>query len=212
MESPIKIAGIDLAGSPRRPTGICLIEGPVIKTAVLYSDGELIENIEQAKPLVVAVDAPLSLPPGRCDIEDREGSHFRSCDLALRERRIRFFPVTLGPMRMLTQRGISLKRELEKLGSRVVEVYPGGAQDIWGLPRARKSREGLEKGLRKLVRKEFNLRFSRSSKFPEALTADELDAITAALVGLMYFNGQAELYGSGEQIIVMPGAQLPFRA
>jgi hypothetical protein len=52
-------------------------------------------------------------------------------------------------MRILTVRGIELHREFEKRGFRAVEMYPGGAQDIWGIPRARRDLKGLRKGLQR---------------------------------------------------------------
>jgi len=203
-QNTIKIAGIDLAGSSTRPTGLCFICGKKLETAVVFSDEEIIKQVKEIKPEVVAIDAPLSLPPGRKNIEDRTGGHFRTCDLALRKKGIRFFPVTLGPMRMLTERGIRLRKKLEKMGFSVIEIYPGGAQDIWKIPRARVSKEGLLKGLKGLARTRMGLVFPSGTGSSRNLTADELDAITAAFVGFLYVRGQAEFYGRGHHIIVMP--------
>ncbi|MDI6845550.1 MAG: DUF429 domain-containing protein [Candidatus Saccharicenans sp.] len=204
MTSAYCIAGIDLAGSPRRATGFCLLRSGVITTSVLFSDLEILEAVKSARPEIVAIDAPLSLPPGRRRIEDRTGSHFRSCDLALRQKGIRFFPITLGPMRLLTTRGRHLARLMRKAGCRVIEVYPGGAQDVWGLPRARQDRKALARGLKKLATEKFGLISGKETKPWREMTADELDAVTAALVGLLYIQGRAELYGKGKKIIVMP--------
>ncbi|MGB9907080.1 MAG: DUF429 domain-containing protein [Candidatus Saccharicenans sp.] len=204
----IRIAGIDLAGSPRRPTGFCLIEGKTIEATTVYADQDILDKLRKFRPVVVAIDAPLSLPPGRRQIEDQSGGHFRSCDLALRERGIRFFPITLGPMRMLTARGIALKRRLQQPGCRVIEVYPGAAQDVWGLPRAGSDRRQLARGLERLAGKEFGLELSPASREWPELTSDELDAVTAALVGLLFFRNRAELYGRGQKIIVMPRAKV----
>jgi len=202
--SLIRIAGIDLAGSPRRPTGFCLIEGKTIETTTVYGDEEILGRLKKFVPVVVAIDAPLSLPPGRKQIEDQTGGHFRSCDLALREKGLRFFPITLGPMRMLTARGITLKKKIQKPGCRVIEVYPGAAQDIWGLPRAGSDKIGLSRGLERLAGKEFGLRLRLASREWSEMTADELDAVSAALVGLLFFRNKVDLYGQGRQVIVMP--------
>ena len=204
-----RIAGLDLAGSQNRPTGFCLIRDRAIFIAVLFSDLEISQEIRKTGPRVVAIDAPLSLPPGRQHIEDRKGGHFRSCDLELRKRGIRFFPITLGPMRGLTQRGLKLKSELSRPGLEVIEIYPGGAQDIWGLPRAGRDRVKLALGLKRLSEKEFGLKLSLGAKPWLEMTADELDAVTAALVGLLYIQGRVELYGKGKKIIVMPPGNKP---
>lgn len=204
-----RIVGIDLAGSLHRPTGFCLIRNGTVSAAVFFSDREIIEEVGKAGAQVVAIDAPLNLPPGRRHIEDREGGHFRRCDLELRKRGIRFFPVTLGPMRQLTERGLRLQHELSRSGFKVIEVYPGGAQDVWGLPRAGHNRVKLALGLARLARREFGLKLSPGTKSWPRMSADELDAVTAALVGLLYYQGRAELYGRGKKIIVMPAARGP---
>src|SRR5690606_3662557 len=109
----------------------------------------------------------------RLTIHERSGEHFRSCDRELQRRKIRFFPITLGPMRMLTERGLALRKEIMKMGYRAVECYPGAAQDIWGLPRQHHDRKGLLRGLRLFGLKGLTAK----------MTGDELDAVTAALVG-----------------------------
>lgn len=190
---PLVIVGIDLAGSPRRPTGVCILRGMRAQTHVAYSDEEILRSVEEAKPDLVPIDAPLSLPGGRTTIHDRSGEHLRACDRELLRRRIRFFPITLGPMRLLTERGMALRARLEAMGFRVVECYPGAAQDIWALPRQHRDRKGLWGGLKQLgVR-----------GLTEAMTGDELDAVTAALTGHWFLSGRGEMLG-GEEGIVVP--------
>ena len=133
--TPLVVVGIDLAGSPKRPTGLCVLRNLTAETRVAFSDDDIIAFVNEAHPALVPIDAPLSLPNGRLTIHDRSGEHLRECDRALLLRGIRFFPVTLGPMRMLTERGLALKRELAQLGYKAVECFPGAAQDLWGIPR-----------------------------------------------------------------------------
>ena len=102
-------------------------------------------------------------------------------------------PLTLGPMRMLTERGLALKAKIEEMGYRAVECYPGGAQDVWGIPRQHRDIEGLRRGLEALG----------VSGLTEAMTGHELDAVTAALVGRWFLLGKGEMIGS-EGGIVMP--------
>jgi predicted nuclease with RNAse H fold len=141
------------------------------------------------------VDAPLHLPPGRRSINDRNGKHLRECDEELRRRHIPFFPITLGPMRTLTVRGMRLKKRIEALQIRVVEIYPGGAQDVWRIPRATRDRPGLLAGLRRLGL------VGLSAK----ATADELDAASGALVGQLFLRGKAEVLGDFQTgAIILP--------
>ncbi len=186
---------VDLAGVPHRPTGMCVLKGMKAKTFLSFSDEEILSCAEKEKPDIVAVDAPLTLPPGRKSIEERNGSHYRPCDLELRRRKIPFFPITLGPMRMLTIRGIALKNELEKRGFSCIEIYPGGAQDVWGIPRAKQDPASLRKGLQRLGIKGLKRDVSNH----------ELDAATGALVGRLYLQDNAEVFGRfGYGAIVMP--------
>jgi predicted nuclease with RNAse H fold len=192
------VLGVDLAGAQRRPTGICLLRGLKGKTFLLYSDEEILECAEKEKPALVAIDAPLHLPPGRKSIDDRNDVHFRPCDEELRRRKIRFFPITLGPMRMLTERGIRLKAALKTKGFRSVEIYPGGAQDIWGIPRARNDLPTLRRQLQRLGIKGLK----------KEITSHELDAVSGALVGLLFLQDKAEVYGDfSSGAIIMPPSQ-----
>ena len=189
------VVGVDLAGVPSRPSGVCLLRGLKAVTSLLYSDQDIRNYIQRVKPDLAAIDAPLTLPPGRESIEVRTSSHYRPCDLELRRRKIPFFPITLGPMRGLTQRGIRLRAQLESDGFRVIEIYPGGAQDLWGIPRAKHNLAKLRQGLRRLGIKGLTLKDS----------AHELDAATGALVGLFFLRGKAEAYGDfSTGAIIMP--------
>jgi len=189
------VLGLDLAGSPRRPTGVCRFTEGLARTRLLQADDEILGYVLEERPALVAIDAPLNLPPGRASIHDRNDSHFRVCDLELRRRKIPFFPITLGPMRGLTERGMLLAREIERQGIRVIEIYPGGAQDVWGIPRAARDIEALRRGLRKLGVKGLK----------KAASDHELDAATGALVGNLFLRGEAEVYGNfAEGAIVMP--------
>ena len=182
-----KVVGVDLAGSPKGNTGICTLKKETITScAIVHTDQEIINCVEKENPVLIAVDAPLNLPPGRKSIEDKNGEHFRPCDRELLRRGIRFFPITLGPMRLLTKRGIHLKRVLTRRGYPVIEVYPGAAQDIWHTGRKQEGLSKLRKGLEKLGLKGLN----------NKMNGDELDAVTAALVGQLFLHGKAEVLGN----------------
>ena len=189
------VIGIDLAGSPKRWSGLCYLDQELrCALSKAKSDNEIVEFVEEGRPRLVAVDAPLSLPRSRASLEG-PGPVMRECDRRLMEMGIKLLPLTLKPMQMLTMRGISLKRRLEELGYKVIEVYPGGAQDFLGIPRKSRGLEGLRKGL-----EAYGLRGLR-----EDVSGDELDAATCALVGWMYLRGMCmEIGDPDEGVIVMP--------
>ncbi len=191
-----KILGIDLAGSEERHTGVCIMDENLnAKTFLIKTNEEIINLILNENPRLVAIDAPLSIPRGRSSLEERSNIHLRECDKELLRLRIKFFPVTLGPMRMLTKRGIMLKNLIEGLGVEVIEVFPGATQDILGLPRKHKGIDKLREHLVELGIKGLN----------KQLSADELDAVTCAYTGYLYLKGECiELGNKEEGTIVVP--------
>ena len=191
--TPLVVVGIDLAGSPKRPTGLCVLRDLSAETRVAFSDDDILNFVQETRPTLIPIDAPLSLPKGRRTIHDHSGEHLRECDRVLLRLGIRFFPVTLGPMRMLTERGLALKNTLVALVYEVVECFPGAAQDLWRIPRQHQNKPGLLSGLRKLG--------VRGLK--KAATSDELDAATAALVGRWFLCGKGLMLG-GETGILIP--------
>jgi uncharacterized protein len=199
------VVGLDLAGSPGRSTGFCrLIGARTVRTAILHEDSEILEAIRAAHPRIVSIDAPLSLPTGRASLEARGPPHLRGCDRELLRRHIRFFPVTLGPMRMLTARGMRLASSLRASGYRVEESYPGAAQDIVGLPRKGAGVERLRRALRS--------RGFRGTIERRSTSHDELDAVLCAWVGRLCIEGRAETIGDpaeGTMILPRSAAQLP---
>jgi len=190
----LSVVGLDLAGVENRPTGFCRLTGMEAATADVYTNREILQKTRESKPQVVAIDAPLSLPPGRESIEDRTGEHLRASDRELLRNGIKFFPITLGPMRKLTVRGIELRRLLEGEGFRVVEVYPGGAQDILGIPRKQRGLDKLRAGLQALGIK----------GLPATVSDHELDAVTCAYVGKLFLEKETVCYGPNSDAIIMP--------
>jgi len=190
----MSVVGLDLAGVESRPTGLCVLKGLMAEAFLVYTNEEIVRKVEESKPMIVAIDAPLSLPSGRKSIEQRTKVHLRECDKELLKRGIKFFPVTLGPMRKLTSRGITLRRVLESKHFKVIEVYPGGAQDILKIPRKQHGLRRLKASLEKQGIKGLN----------DRMNDHELDAVTCALVGKLFLEGKTITYGTREQAIVMP--------
>ena len=194
----LSVVGIDLAGSEKRNTGFCLMDAKMFcRTMVLHTDDEILAHTLEAKPSVVSIDAPLFLPKGRKSIEDRGPPHFRECDKELLRMHIRFFPISLGPMRMLTTRGMRLRAALERQGLEVIESFPGAIQDLLQMPR---KQAGLPLLARALVG--YGIELDK----PEAeLNGDELDAVTSALVGLLYKKGRYRAIGDPtEGLMILP--------
>jgi uncharacterized protein len=195
--------GLDLAGSPARRTGFCVL-GPGLhtRTRILGDDDEIVREVVSSRPSIVAIDAPLALPLGRRSLDVPGPPHLRGCDRELLALGIRFFPLTLGPMRQLTARGMALASRLRARGLSVIEAYPGGAQDLLGLPR---------KGDGELRLRNALVRFGFSGDVARrALTHDELDAIACAYTGREHLRGRSLVLGSAaEAELVLPRPRSP---
>jgi predicted nuclease with RNAse H fold len=190
------VVGLDLAANHKKQSGFCILnENLEVKTFLLFTDNEILEYVKRYDPELIAIDAPLSLPLGRTSLEEKSNIHLRLCDRELLELGIKFFPITLGPMRKLTERGIKLKLMLENLGYKVIEVFPGATQDILGLVRKNQNVNKLREGLISLGIKGIK----------NEMNDDELDAITCALTGLLYLRGECiELGDKKEGILIIP--------
>lgn len=171
---------------------------------MLGPDEEVLEAVRAVRPALVGIDAPLSLPRGRASLETVGPPHLRACDRALRALRIPFFPLTLGPMRLLTARGLSLAGQLRAEGFDVIETYPGGAQDVLGLPRKGAGERRLQ---RALVRFGF-----RGDVKRRELTHDELDAILCGFTSREHLAGRSLVLGTADEgELVLPRGRKPAR-
>lgn len=187
--------GIDLRSGPRYPTGLAVMDADrrLRQLCTVRTDEEIEAALERWRPVLVAIDAPLALPEGRCCADPAcDCARFgilRAVDRACIAAGYRPFPTLLPSMVGLTLRGIALLGRLQAAGVAAVEVYPGMAQDVLGIPRKRADLVGLERGLRRAG----VLGIPRARR----VTHDELDAATCALVAAMHLDGMTSAMGPG---------------
>lgn len=128
----MKILGIDLADKQENPSGLAILVGNKMKLFTSYADNEIFDLIDELKPQVIVIDAPLSLPKGRCCLEKdckcAVGGHFRQAERDIRQYG-RVLPLTFRGMKMLTLRGIKLSTELKK-EYEVLESHPNTTSKI----------------------------------------------------------------------------------
>jgi uncharacterized protein YprB with RNaseH-like and TPR domain/predicted nuclease with RNAse H fold len=193
------VVGIDLRGNPRNPTGWARCCGDKTETRVLYDDTDILALTKSAKPDLVSIDAPLSLPRGRVSVWDdspcrKTGGIVRDAERILWGKGIRVYPALIRNMQGLTERGIRLTAELEQVRIPVIESYPGAAQDILGIARKKDDPQHLRRGLSQFG---FQIRGEK--------THDELDAITSALVAYFYLVGDYEGVGAEDEgFLIVP--------
>ena len=202
----VPIVGIDLTGSEKRESGWASVVGKELTTELVAADAELIEKTLSARPFLVSIDSPLSLPAGRLtefDDDPGRGKYgiIRQVERELRKRGINVYPALLPSMQRLTRRGVELAANLRRMGIPVIESYPGAAQDILGIPRKKTSVRHLKKGLR---------RFGYEALAAElGVSHDELDAATSALVGQLMLAGYSEALGSVEEDYLIVPTMVP---
>ncbi|HIQ50178.1 MAG TPA: DUF429 domain-containing protein [Nanoarchaeota archaeon] len=119
------VVGIDLAGKEENPTGFCVLTPKGAKTKKLFTDKEILREISRLKPQVVAIDAPLWLPP--------PGIAWRIGELLLMKRGFRPLSLLLPSMRLLALRAKNLAQEIRKMGIEVIEVFAAASEKIFGL-------------------------------------------------------------------------------
>ncbi|MBX5328008.1 MAG: DUF429 domain-containing protein [Candidatus Bathyarchaeota archaeon] len=183
------IIGIDLAGTPKNPSGWAFWKNKKIKACLLYDDQEILENITKYDPVLIAIDAPFSFP--------RKGL-LRKADREMIRKGYRVFPPVLTSMRMLTLRAIKLNKLIGEKGYNVIEVHPTSTRKALGMPlknwgeiQTAFKNMGLEDDIRTRV-----------------LTPHELDAITAALTAYLHIHNHTEAIGDkAEGYIIVPKRQ-----
>lgn len=184
-----KVLGLDLAGSPKRRTGFAFFKEGKLKVGVLYKDEEILALAKTFE--LVMIDAPLSLPLGRKSIEEKSPCHIRECDRILRKCGHKFFPITLGPMRSLTKRGMELANILRSSNIEVFETFPGATYDILGIERKNKSA---------ILNFYKHLPINLEDR---EYTQDELDAVACWLAGICYKLNKATIFSGKDGVIVV---------
>jgi hypothetical protein len=120
----MKVVGIDLAGKVENPTGFCLLTEEGSQTKLLFSDAEILREIEETKPDCVAVDAPFWLP--------RTGI-WRTSDEKLLKRGFQPVSPAFPTMRILVLRASQLVKILKEKGYKVIEVFSNASEKVLGL-------------------------------------------------------------------------------
>ncbi|GIV23538.1 MAG: DUF429 domain-containing protein [Bacteroidia bacterium] len=104
-------AGVDLAASPKRPSGVAVGEmWSTVQVHTCYTDEEIIASLVQA--CMVWIDAPLTEGKGP----------FRDCDRLLMQRGITLLPLSWPAMRQLYARALRLQAQLPHMPFR--ETFP----------------------------------------------------------------------------------------
>ncbi len=111
-----RVMGIDLAALPKNPTGVCII-GDDIFLFTFHNDEEILTAINEAKPKIVAIDAPLM-----------KKIRIREADIVLKK--YGAMPPTMPSMKLLVKRAGKI---VEEIDAEVIEVFPTATAKILGI-------------------------------------------------------------------------------
>lgn len=183
---PKGIIGIDLAGTAENPTGWAFLENRTVKTSLLYEDDEILDEITKSESILIAIDAPFSLP---------ERGLMRKADREMIKKGYKVFPPNLPAMKKLTLRAIGLNKLIADKGHKIVEVHPTSTRKALKMPlKDWPAIQGILRGMG--LKGEIERR---------PLAPHEIDAITAALTAYLHIKNQTESIGGPQEgYIVLP--------
>jgi predicted nuclease with RNAse H fold len=199
--------GIDLAGLPSNPSGVAvLIDGSLTLLRSACTDAELVAQARACGPAtIVAINAPLGLPSGRCCLDDAcpcrydPGTRSRTVERLLARERIPTLATAL--LKVLARRGIALAARLRAERFCVIEAYPYATLRMLNLPatgkRSRAGRATMLAALAPLV---------PGLAHPDA-TEHEVDAVVCALTADLWLRLRCRELGDpleGTMIVPLP--------
>ncbi|MDP8922814.1 MAG: DUF429 domain-containing protein [Chloroflexota bacterium] len=202
--------GIDLAGVEHRETGVAILDGDrLVHLGSLDTDATILALAATLPPdAAIAINAPLTLPLGRCCLDDacrcRHDPGTRSREIERELARGRIPTLATALIKVLARRGIRLADALRAAGRRPLEVYPFATLRLLGLPtggkRSRAGRRVIHAALQPLVP---GLDHSDASEH-------QLDAVVCALTARLWQRGRTRTVGrSDEGLMVVPDVPYP---
>jgi predicted nuclease with RNAse H fold len=210
---PAVCLGVDLAGVEHRETGIALLRaGRLDLLTTAATDAEILAFAALAGPhAVVAVNEPLTVPRGRCCLDDDcpcrydPGTRSRQVERELLHLGIPTLATAL--IKVLARRGIRLASALRASGWEPLEVYPYATLRLLGLPasgkRTQLGRLRIHNALQALV---------PGLEHPAA-SEHQLDAVVCAYTAQLWREGQTRTVGAPDEgLMVIPSAPLALDA
>ncbi len=118
----MKSIGIDLAGFPKNPTGVAIMEtGGKVKSMICHEDEEILKIIYEENPDIIAIDAPFSFP---------KKGYFRKSEIELKKDGFNPLSPLFRGMRPLVERAEKLVKTLREKNYNVIEVLSSAIRKI----------------------------------------------------------------------------------
>ena len=208
----MSVLGVDLRASRKKPSSVAILDSHSRLTELgsFYEDIELMKLVDDLRPDLVAIGAPLNLPSGFCcldqscdcrfSVPDRKG---RLLELELAKMGISCFYTNKGSIiRELIYRGILLSQNLRDAGYNVIEVYPHATKMLLFGDKVPPKNSAVSVSymighLTPLV--------SGMEKHADDLDRNSCDAIINAYTGQLHAQSNTDVLGDPEEgILVLP--------
>ena len=208
----MSVLGVDLRASRKKPSSVAILDSQSHLTELgsFYEDIELMKLVDDLRPDLVAIGAPLNLPSGFCcldqscdcrfSVPDRKG---RLLELELAKMGINCFYTNKGSIiRELIYRGILLSQNLRDAGYNVIEVYPHATKMLLFGDKVPPKNSAVSVSymighLTPLV--------SGMEKHADDLDRNSCDAIINAYTGQLHAQSNTDVLGDPEEgILVLP--------
>jgi predicted nuclease with RNAse H fold len=196
---PVICVGIDLAGVPHRETGVAILhDGRLEQLTSAGDDDEILALVALAgEKCTVAINAPLTLPRGRCCLDDdcpcrhEPGTRSREVERELLRMKVPVLATAL--IKVLARRGYQLVAALRAIGYEPLEVYPFATLRLLDLPasgkRTQLGRRRIHNALQPLV---------PGLDHPDA-SEHQLDAVVCAYTAHLWRQGYTRTVGVAEE-------------
>ena len=156
------------------------------------ADQFILQTIEDRKPRLIFIDAPLSLPGVYANKKNYDNYFYRMCDKQLGA----MSPMFLGG---LTARAVRLKNTIEEMGVEIKETYPKTLARQFSLKECgyKLGKENIEK-CSELLDQTSLIEIDKK----QILSWHHFDALLALLSAVRYFLGLHYTYGSKEEGLI----------
>ena len=208
----MSVLGVDLRASRKKPSSVAILDSHshLTELASVYEDIELMKLVDDLRPDLVAIGAPLNLPSGFCcldqscdcrfSVPDRKG---RLLELELAKMGISCFYTNKGSIiRELIYRGILISQNLRGAGYNVIEVYPHASKMLlfgYKVP-TKNSAASISYTIGHLTPL-----VSGMEKHADDLDRNSCDAIINAYTGQLHAQSNTDVLGDPEEgMLVLP--------